>query len=266
MRPLAIATAVLCVFAMAATASAQAPQPPPSAGAGASLDVHLRQRLERPLPPEGVAIGVVLRSGTLPTPGPARRVIVEASQERVLRTLPSGSFRPKRRYRSLSGFAGWAQPAAIDALARHPDVATIYLDRTVHATLAQGVGLIDASSAHAAGITGVGVKVAVLDTGIDTNHPDLQDDLLAEHCFCDNHPSPNFACCPGGGPEEASAEDDEGHGTGVSGIITSGGVVASPGAAPDAGIVAVKVLSSTGSGSFSDVAKPVPRTPEPTVT
>ena len=63
-------------------------------------------------------------------------------------------------------------------------------------------------------------------------------------------------CCPGSA-ETASgsgaAEDDAGHGTSVSAIITSDGLVAPLGVAPDAGIVAVKILSSTGSGAASDL-------------
>jgi subtilisin family serine protease len=55
----------------------------------------------------------------------------------------------------------------------------------------------------------------------------------------------------GSGP--GSAEDDGGHGTGVAGIITSGGVVAPLGVAPDAGIVAVKVLNATGNGLDSSI-------------
>jgi subtilisin family serine protease len=179
---------------------------------------------------------------------------VAAAQERVLTELQGTGFRLKRRYRSLNGFSGWAPRAAIEALSHHPEVESIYLDRAVHATLIQGRSLIGANPVHSAGFTGLGVKVAVLDTGIDTNHPDLQDDLVAQHCFCDDHPAPNRACCPGGGAESTSAEDDEGHGTSVSGIVTSGGVAAPLGVAPDAGIVAVKVLSSTGGGTFSDIA------------
>ncbi len=157
----------------------------------------------------------------------------------------------------MSGFAGWAQDPAIAALSWHPEVLHVYLDGVVRATLAEGVALVGADSAHAQGFTGAGVNVAVLDTGIDTNHPDLSDDLVAEQCFCDNHPSPRFACCPNGSATQSgsgSAEDDAGHGTSVAGIITSGGVKASTGVAPDAGIIAVKVLSSGGSGTFSDIA------------
>jgi cysteine-rich repeat protein len=87
----------------------------------------------------------------------------------------------------------------------------------------------------------------VLDSGIDTDHPDLVDDLAAQYCFCDG-------CCPSGGDEEENAEDDHGHGTKVTGVITSDGVVSPLGVAPDAQIVAVKVLGANGVGRFSDVA------------
>jgi cysteine-rich repeat protein len=63
-------------------------------------------------------------------------------------------------------------------------------------------------------------------------------------------------CCVGGaetGTGAGSAEDDNGHGTSVSAIITAGFNNGSPGIAPNAGIVAVKVLDSTGNGVDSDV-------------
>lgn len=87
------------------------------------------------------------------------------------------------------------------------------------------------------GVTGAGVRVAVLDTGIDTDHPDLISDIAAQHCFCSGL---LFGCCPNLGNEDVSAEDDQGHGTSVAGIITSAGVQAPLGVAPDAKIVAVK--------------------------
>jgi subtilisin family serine protease len=133
-------------------------------------------------------------------------------------------------------------------------VERVYLDGRVHATLTQAVPLIDADDVHIAGYTGTSVSVAVLDTGIDTNHPDLSDDLVEEQCFCTIFL--NNGCCPNGQSTQSgagAAEDDEGHGTSVSGIITSVGVMADVGVAPDAGIVAVKVLDSDGSGFFSDI-------------
>jgi len=229
---------------------------PGVAGAGARLAPGLVAALARPLPADGLAIGVVLRQSDLPS-DPARealrRAAIHSREQRVLDALPDGDFRVKRRYQSVAGWAGWAGRAAIEALAGHPEVEALYLDGQVHAALNQGRALIGADAAHASGFTGAGVKVAVLDTGIDTDHPDLSDDLAAQQCFCDNHPSPNRGCCPNRRDTDSSAEDDEGHGTSVAGIITSSGMAAPLGVAPDAEIVAVKVLDAQGSGAFSDV-------------
>jgi subtilisin family serine protease len=207
-------------------------------------------------PDDRIAIEVVLREPGWGARDRERWAEIAARRAGVLQTLPAGHHTLRRSYRTLSGFAAWASPAAIDALARHPEVVSVDLDGRVHMSLNEGAPLIGADAAHAAGWTGSGVTVAVLDTGIDRDHPDLANDLIAEACFCDDHPSPNKGCCPNGSPEQTgagAAEDDEGHGTSVSGIITSDNSV-DLGVAPDAKIVAVKVLDRFGVGSFSDVA------------
>ncbi len=98
---------------------------------------------------------------------------------------------------------------------------------------------IDAPGAWAAGDTGSGVRVAVLDTGIDPTHPDLAPNL-------DMQLSTSFV------PYEPTITDHDGHGTNVAGIIAAAangiGVI---GVAPDAQLVAVKVLDGIGSGDFS---------------
>ncbi|MFC2143784.1 S8 family serine peptidase, partial [Candidatus Aenigmatarchaeota archaeon] len=85
----------------------------------------------------------------------------------------------------------------------------------------------------AEGITGNGVSVAILDTGIDTDHPELMDSYLGGYDFVNN---------------DAIPEDDHGHGTHVAGIITSNGAVNSnsKGSAPGAGIYMYKVCDSGG--------------------
>ncbi|MBW2386770.1 MAG: S8 family serine peptidase, partial [Deltaproteobacteria bacterium] len=103
---------------------------------------------------------------------------------------------------------------------------------------------------HAVGVTGAGVNVAVLDSGIDTDHPELANDLVEERCWCRGGVGMT-GCCPNGfntqiGP--GSAEDDSGHGTNVIGVITS-----ALGVAPNSGIVALRVLDSSGEGNFSDI-------------
>jgi subtilisin family serine protease len=102
-----------------------------------------------------------------------------------------------------------------------------------------GVARIGAPSAWSRGDTGTGVRVAVIDTGIDLCHPDLAPNYLDGINYIDSTQPP---------------KDDNGHGTHVSGIIAAQdndtGVV---GIAPNAKILAAKVLDASGSGSLSTV-------------
>jgi type VII secretion-associated serine protease mycosin len=87
---------------------------------------------------------------------------------------------------------------------------------------------------------GQGITVAVVDTGVDLDHPDLQANLVSGKSFVSG---------------TSSANDDHGHGTHVAGIIAgvsnNGGII---GVAPEANIMPVKVLDENGSGSIYDVA------------
>lgn len=102
-------------------------------------------------------------------------------------------------------------------------------------TIPTGIARIGRNSTN----KGTGVGVAIIDTGIDLTHPDLAGNIVAD------------TSCVNGVP---SGNDDNGHGTHVSGTIAALdnniGVV---GVAPEAKLVAVKVLSASGSGYWSDV-------------
>lgn len=98
---------------------------------------------------------------------------------------------------------------------------------------------IGATIVHNNGNTGSGRKVIVLDTGYNYLHPELISSYLGGKDFVNNDNDPM---------------DDQGHGSHVSGIITADGVNPSAkGVAPDAGVIAGKVLDKNGSGYFSDV-------------
>jgi len=92
-------------------------------------------------------------------------------------------------------------------------------------------------------ITGEGVTVAVLDSGIDTGHPELVGSIAGGRNFIDGYDAEDY-------------EDDYGHGTHVSGIITADGSISSyaRGVAPGAKIWTGKVLDYSGSGWGSDIA------------
>ncbi len=97
---------------------------------------------------------------------------------------------------------------------------------------------VKATEVQATGLSGSGVTVAVLDTGVDSTHLDLVSSVVDGKSFVSYTTSFN---------------DDVGHGTFVSGLITSDGIVdsASLGSAPDAQIWVGKVLGPNG-GLLSD--------------
>jgi subtilisin family serine protease len=181
---------------------------------------------------------------------------IRAVQDRVLSRLSAADLRLTHRWEAIHAVAGELTQAGLAKLLADPDVVRVDLDVDGGAQLWQSVPLVNANDAHGLGYTGQGVTVAVLDSGVDASHPDLGDALVAEHCFCTT--STGTGCCPNGSTEQAgtgSARDDYGHGTNVTGIITSNGIIAPTGVAPSAQIVAVRVLD--GSGGFAASAQVV---------
>ena len=86
---------------------------------------------------------------------------------------------------------------------------------------------------------GTGIGVAVIDTGVDLTHPDLKANIVA-----------NKSCIRG----KKNANDDNGHGTHVAGTIAAlDNGIGAVGVAPQAQLIAVKVLDSAGSGTWSSI-------------
>jgi len=134
-------------------------------------------------------------------------------------------------------FAAEIDREDLDALRNDPRVRAIAIDEGGGAGLTESLPFIGADVVHLQGIDGRGTTVAVLDSGIDTDHPAFAGRITGEACFCDNFDG--TGCCPGGVTTRlgtGAAEDDQGHGTHVAGIVS--------GVAPATSIVAVKVLDA----------------------
>ena len=177
-------------------------------------------------------------------------------REHVLSHIPRQKFELTHPWSSIPGFAGRIGREALDLLDSDPDVVRVDLDTPGSGGLAESVPLIGGNTVHALGYNGSGVTVAVLDSGVDRNHPDLAGRILDEQCFCTN--SNATGCCPNGMTTQSgvgAANDDHGHGTNVSGIVASVGLVSSVGVAPQANIIAVKVLDKN--NIFSGTAQVV---------
>ncbi|MFC4541205.1 S8 family peptidase [Halosolutus amylolyticus] len=142
------------------------------------------------------------------------------------------------------------QKRAVSGLRQNPNVRYVEENGEMHAlaqTLPWGIDRVDADVAHDGGETGAGADIAILDTGIDSDHPDLQANLGAGKAFVECKGNPNICREPW--------DDDNDHGTHCAGtadaVDNSEGVV---GVSTEATLHAVKVLDKRGSGSFSDIA------------
>ncbi len=152
---------------------------------------------------------------------------------------------------ALKGFSISVPPQAAAALAKNPLVKYVATDDVRQAsaqTLPTGIQRIFAAGNANLDIDGsdnyrIDVDVAVIDTGIDFQHPDLN---VAGGVTCASGGAFNSTCVAGGG------DDDNYHGTHVAGTIgaldNDFGVV---GVAPGARLWAVKVLNSRGTGFTS---------------
>ncbi|KFN41002.1 S8 family peptidase [Arenimonas oryziterrae] len=183
--------------------------------------------------------------------GLIRRLQVKARVDAVLAALPLRSYTLRRRFVLVPAFALDVDLATLRRLQSDP--AVLRIDPDVpgrgHADPDAASVLNAVSPLQSLGLDGTGMKVAVIDSGVDTDHSDLHARLVSQQCFCSNS-SGIGGCCPNGQATMGgygSAEDNNGHGTNVSGIILGEGNVAPRGALPHAQLVAVKVLDANNS-------------------
>ncbi|WP_252699760.1 S8 family peptidase [Natronosalvus vescus] len=125
-------------------------------------------------------------------------------------------------------------------LEREFELESVSLDRTVDVATDTSVDAIAGETAREThDVNGTGVTVAVLDTGVDTDHPDLANAVVDQADFTGD-----------------GTGDVNGHGTHVAGTIAGDGTASNGtfvGVAPGASIVDVKVLGDAGSGSTSGI-------------
>lgn len=128
-----------------------------------------------------------------------------------------------------------------------PYVKEVFPDISISVALDESVPLINANDvwnlkdAYGQKINGKGVTIAILDTGVDYNHPDLKDNYIPIGSF-------DFV------NNDSYPMDDNGHGTHCAGIVLGNGNDSNyryVGVAPGAKFYAFKVLNDTGAGNYS---------------
>ena len=148
----------------------------------------------------------------------------------------------EHRYQSFPSIAVFLAASQVEALAADPKVVAVDEEQTFYLTDINntwGVRQIGGGFVHDLGVFGSGVKVGVIDSGIDYTHPELSGVYMGgfDFVFNDNDPF-----------------DDNGHGTHVSGTIAAKrdgvGVV---GVAPEVDLYMAKSFNFFGSGQESDI-------------
>ncbi|MER5432005.1 S8 family serine peptidase [Streptomyces sp. NPDC002588] len=183
---------------------------------------------------------IVEHSGDRGTPS----ALARADGAEVTRTLRSIDATTVEERHDKAG-AFWSDIVRESASGRaaklESGLSKVWLDAPVQTSDDVGNAQMGVPAARAAGYTGKGVKVAVLDTGIAHAHPDLQGKVTAERNLIAG---------------SDNAEDDNGHGTHVAGIVAGSGAASNgryEGVAPDASLLIGKVMDAGGSGFSSTI-------------
>jgi subtilisin family serine protease len=152
------------------------------------------------------------------------------------------------------GYVSKAGPFVPPVAPSGTGIAALYLDGLVHEVpsaggageagplLNEALPLIGIDAARARGLTGKGIKVAIVDTGIDENHPDLKGRIVAEQDFSG----------------DGTPHDQMGHGTHVAGIVGGTGALSDGqygGVAPGVEFINAKALGRNGSGTIAGIMR-----------
>ncbi|MBI4768083.1 MAG: S8 family serine peptidase [Deltaproteobacteria bacterium] len=207
-----------------------------------------------------VAVPVTPESFLMDQVSPKQRLAIAEAQGKVMTDLVRKGRSPldTHAFKYTPHLSLTVDAETLDDLLESSEVESIEEDIPVRPTLNLSVPRIGASTLHSSGLTGTGIAVAILDTGVDKNHPFLTGGVISEACYSSNSPAyGSSSLCPGGVSESTAGGSampyggncppgECSHGTHVAGIAAGNSGVSEspgPGVAPGAGIIAIQVFS-----------------------
>lgn len=174
-----------------------------------------------------------------PTAQPLRIIVRHRAGVSAVAEAIAGVTATHYTFRLIPAAAHSATPGAVNALSDRDDVEMIWFDEPVHTMLDESLPLIGVPQVWQQNVTGKGIKVAIVDTGIDPDHPDFAGRIALIKDFTGE-----------------GQKDNHGHGTHVAGIAGGSGAASGgkyKGLASECAFYVAKVLRGDGSGSTSDV-------------
>ncbi len=200
-------------------------------------------------------IPVIIKLKTRNIQGTLSAASIDVNKAKLLKSLNKYNSSKIKEFRHLPITAMEIDSGGLQELLSNPDVAAIYEDKPLPTSLIDSTEIIGATSTTNSGAGGNGQVVAILDTGVDSNHPFLTGKVINEACFSKTTSSATSLCPNGNNTQTGSgaAQPCTGlcnHGTHVAGIVAGKGTNFS-GVAPEASLMAVQVFSKFDAGSCS---------------
>ncbi len=237
-------------------------------GAYDKISISLSYKIAESSKAEQIPIIILLNNQSIPFRTLKGKSQIESNQKNLIAFLRN--FESDKNVQNIkpmaivNAVAAKVTPEVIASIAKRPDVSKIEPDELVSITEdhilprkqinqscirhsnAWGVDKIGAPEVWHQGITGKGITVAVIDSGIDSTHPDLDDNLGTN--------DPKVVGWIDYINGKKSPYDDYGHGTHVAGIISGTGASGvHTGVAPGTKLIVAKAFDQSGSGYQSDV-------------
>ena len=188
-----------------------------------------------------------------PTAIRAQRYVISEMQEQVLNEISGYDPSSVKRFSTIPYVTVTVNRIGLESLRASANVLGIEEEVYLKPSLLQSVSVVGAKAAWAEGRTGKGQVIAILDTGVEKNHPMLAGKIVSEACYSTNLPPFIESVCPGGVSESTSVNSGVncsaielgcGHGTHVAGIAAGNSSVLS-GVAKEASVVSIQVFSKS---------------------